>query len=148
MDDLIKLKGVGKSTAKVLVEAGFGSVEKLALATAEQRPEALGERVDFESLIKQASELLAASSDGDAASTGASGDDDTDLGPDSDFEVLQVIGPKQGRWRAGLHFTQEATYLRADEITDEAVAAIVDDPALSNAFMSLETAEKLQKKAG
>ena len=151
MDNLTELKGVGKSTAKLLTAAGFDRFDKLAAAKPDERPEGLPERVDFEDLISQAWEIVTTTSAASGNSDPESDDDkggDSDLGPDSDFEVLQVIGPKKGRWRAGRHFTPEASFLKVSELGEQDIAAIVADPVLTSAFMALDVAEELQKKAG
>lgn len=47
----------------------------------------------------------------------------------SRMEVV-VVGPKQGRWRAGRHFGAEPTRIPLQELTEDEKAALVGDPVL------------------
>lgn len=55
--------------------------------------------------------------------------------------AVVVIGPKQGRWRAGRHFSQEPTMIPVAELTDEHAKQIKDDPLLAVSFIDLRDAQ-------
>ncbi len=44
---------------------------------------------------------------------------------------VSIVGPKRGRWRAGRHFTAEATLIPLADLTEDEMAAIRLDPALT-----------------
>ncbi|MEL6888373.1 MAG: hypothetical protein AAFO86_06655 [Pseudomonadota bacterium] len=48
---------------------------------------------------------------------------------DPAFDVV-IVGPRQGRWRAGRQFGQEPTIISADELTFEQFMSIHGDPML------------------
>lgn len=48
-----------------------------------------------------------------------------------DAPQITVTGPKGGRWRAGRHFTPEATRIALSELSRAVLKALKDDPALS-----------------
>lgn len=45
--------------------------------------------------------------------------------------AIIVTGPKKGRWRAGRYFTAESTLIELAELTDDELATIAADPALT-----------------
>lgn len=45
--------------------------------------------------------------------------------------TVTITGPKQGRWRAGRHFSAEPTVIDIDTLTEEALEALRGDPMLS-----------------
>lgn len=45
--------------------------------------------------------------------------------------TVVVIGPAKGRWRAGRYFTDRASTLRQDELTDAELKALQADPVLN-----------------
>jgi hypothetical protein len=49
--------------------------------------------------------------------------------------VVIVIGPKQGLWRAGRHFTSEPVRIPAHELSDEHAAMLRDEPKLAISLM-------------
>lgn len=51
--------------------------------------------------------------------------------PAGEAAVLVVIGPRRGRWRAGMRFGQEPQVLPIDALTADEIAAIEGDPALT-----------------
>lgn len=52
--------------------------------------------------------------------------------------VLRVTGPKKGRWRAGRHFTAEAVEIPLDDLTEDEIAALMDDPKLIAAIIDAD----------
>jgi len=64
-----------------------------------------------------------------------------DVGEDNLYEVLkgqlcdpafeiEVVGPREGRWRAGRHFHREPTIIPAEELTFEEFTCIHQDTVL------------------
>lgn len=45
--------------------------------------------------------------------------------------TLVITGPKQGRWRAKRHFGAEPVSIPANELTEEEIALLKGDPALT-----------------
>lgn len=45
--------------------------------------------------------------------------------------TLVVTGPARGRWRAGRHFTAEPTTIPHDQLTEEDLDRLLDDPELT-----------------
>lgn len=45
-------------------------------------------------------------------------------------KVVTVVGPKNGRWRIGRHFTSEPTRIPADELSKDDLIALRTDPRL------------------
>lgn len=116
MDDLTRLKGIGKAGAKALADAGLTTFA--AVAAAADRPEGLAASVDWAEVVADAAALAAAS--------GQAGDPDTDTGPS-----LIITGPKRGRWRAGRHFGPQPVTIPLTDLTDADIAALRADPALT-----------------
>lgn len=45
-------------------------------------------------------------------------------------KVVTVVGPKNGRWRIGRHFTAEPTKILAEELSKDDLIALRGDPRL------------------
>ncbi|SOC20618.1 hypothetical protein [Rhodobacter maris] len=45
--------------------------------------------------------------------------------------TVTITGPKQGRWRAGRHFSAEPVVIELDDLSEDELAALRDDPALT-----------------
>lgn len=45
-------------------------------------------------------------------------------------KVVTVVGPRNGRWRLGRHFTSEPTRILADELSKDDLIALRADPRL------------------
>ncbi|TMV09822.1 hypothetical protein FGK63_01765 [Ruegeria sediminis] len=45
--------------------------------------------------------------------------------------VVEVVGPKKGRWRIGRHFTADPVVIPLDELSEDEKAALIADPKLS-----------------
>jgi hypothetical protein len=75
---------------------------------------------------------------GKAAGEGATGSGPAPASPPEldlsahgpDYVQVTVIGPAKGRWRAGRHFTPEATVIRGNELTGLQAKALDADPEL------------------
>ena len=53
--------------------------------------------------------------------------------PDTDptgLTAIEVIGPKAGRWRIGRQFTADPVLIRLEDLTEDAIAALMSDPRL------------------
>lgn len=48
--------------------------------------------------------------------------------------LVVVKGPERGRWRIGKHFTREAEKIPRDELTDDELEALENDPELIVSF--------------
>lgn len=48
--------------------------------------------------------------------------------------LVVVKGPERGRWRIGKHFTREAEEIPRDELTDDELEALENDPELIVSF--------------
>lgn len=116
MDDLTRLKGIGKAGAKALADAGLTTFAAVASATA--RPEGLAASVDWAEVVADAAAL--------ASTSGQAGDPDADADPS-----LIITGPKRGRWRAGRHFGPQAVTIPLTDLTEAEIAALRADPALT-----------------
>lgn len=44
--------------------------------------------------------------------------------------MVTITGPKQGRWRAGRHFSAEPTVIGIDTLTEDELEALRGDPML------------------
>ncbi|GEM_PF-1748439 len=66
--------------------------------------------------------------EGAAASTAAP---DPEKEPEETGPHYIIIGPKRGRWRAGMHFTSAPTAIRVEDLHKDELAAIKQDPALT-----------------
>ena len=74
----------------------------------------------------------------DAAATEADGTDNDGTLAEDEAEVqpaggitVTITGPKQGRWRAGRHFSDEPTVIEIDTLTEDDLDALRGDPMLS-----------------
>lgn len=52
--------------------------------------------------------------------------------------VIVVIGPKQGLWRAGRHFTSEPVCIPVGDLSDEHAAMLRDEPKLAISLVQAE----------
>ncbi|MFD1342885.1 hypothetical protein [Litorisediminicola beolgyonensis] len=68
------------------------------------------------------------SSDLASASTGAAGP--APVLEEGEDLVVEVIGPKKGRWRAGRHFTPAPTVIPLSELSEHQKHALISDPRL------------------
>ena len=118
MDDLTRLKGIGKAGAKALEAAGLTTFA--AVAAAADRPEGLSASVDWAEVVADAAALSAAS--------GQAGDPDTDT--DTGTSLI-ITGPKRGRWRGGRHFGPQPVTIPLTDLTGDEIAALRADPALT-----------------
>lgn len=46
-------------------------------------------------------------------------------------QVVVVVGPKRGRWRAGRHFATEPVEIPLEDLSEVEKGALIGDPALS-----------------
>lgn len=115
MDDLTRLKGIGKAAAKILADAGLTTFAAVAAA---ERPEGLAASVDWAAVAAEAAGLSAANV--------LAGQPDAPAGP-----ALIITGPKRGRWRAGRHFGPQAVTIPLTDLTEAEIAALRADPALT-----------------
>ena len=163
MDDLTKLKGIGKAGEAALQAAGFSTFAAIAEADEAKRPDGLSASVDWADVIVQAREF---STDTQGQSGTAREAPSTDswtatqeaapvVGTQSaaplhsdDEEIvathLLVTGPKRGRWRAGRHFTPEPTLIDLDDLDEGEEDAILGDRTLTVQVLSAETLADLQ----
>lgn len=117
MDDLTRLKGIGKVAAKILTDAGLTTFAAVA-ASYGSRPEGLAASVDWAAVVTDAAGLSAADV--------LAGQPDAPAGP-----ALIITGPKRGRWRAGRHFGPQAVTIPLTDLTEAEIAALRADPALT-----------------
>ncbi|MFN4126923.1 hypothetical protein [Pannonibacter indicus] len=109
MDDLTRLKGIGKAAAKILADAGLTTFAAVAAA---ERPEGLAASVDWAAVVAEAA--------------GLAGDPDAPAGPS-----LTITGPRRGRWRGGRHFGPQPVTIPLADLTGDEIAALRADPALT-----------------
>jgi len=189
MDDLTRIKGIGKATAAKLSEAGITTFAALAEADparddlglsaaelsrlpdwsqqahdihwASGREDSNGNENASDAAPSSDEEPAAQDAAGEGAGNGSEGEAGTnDAAPQSDtviiaqagvgggagdssppetekpaaahpIEVLVVTGPKRGRRRASRSFGPSPVDVPIDELTEDEVAAIEGDPALS-----------------
>lgn len=115
MDDLTRLKGIGKAGAKALADAGLTTFT--AVAAAAMRPDALAASVDWAEVVADAKALSGANSE--------------DTQPAALSPSLIITGPKRGRWRAGRHFGPQAVTIPVADLTETEIAALRADPVLT-----------------
>lgn len=60
----------------------------------------------------------------------AQAEDQAEVQPAGGITVT-ITGPKQGRWRAGRHFSAEPAVIEIDTLTEDELEALRGDPMLS-----------------
>lgn len=60
----------------------------------------------------------------------AQAEDQAEVQPAGGITVT-ITGPKQGRWRAGRHFSADPTVIGIDTLTEDELEALRGDPLLS-----------------
>lgn len=139
MDDLTKIKGIGKATAGKLADAGFDSFAKLAALTDEElaKLQEAGFAVsDIDAWKTAAAELEQIASQGDG------GNGDVSLAADEPVATagvpfIRVAAPVGARRRAGLSFTNVPRDVTREELgatqeeQEDALKKLFADPALS-----------------
>lgn len=61
----------------------------------------------------------------------AQAEDQAEVQPSAGGITATITGPKQGRWRAGRHFSAAPTVIDIDTLTEEALEALRGDPMLT-----------------
>lgn len=61
----------------------------------------------------------------------AQAEDQAEVQPAAGGITATITGPKQGRWRAGRHFSAEPTVIDIDTLTEDELEALRGDPLLS-----------------
>lgn len=159
MDDLTRLKGIGKVAAKILTDAGLTTFAAVA-ASYGSRPEGLAASVDWAAVVAEAAGLSTKDTEGGSDANGApngtaatsatseSEEQDGQSGARSDEPekggqvsgagsepapgaALTITGPKRGRWRAGRHFGPQPVTIPLADLTEAEIAALRADPALT-----------------
>jgi len=59
------------------------------------------------------------------------GEDKAEVQPAAGGIMVTITGPKQGRWRAGRHFSAEPAVIEIDTLTEDELEALRSDPMLT-----------------